>query len=65
MVEFVGGHNKRPMRCELRFHGETAGWEAQFLDDDGLFYSRSTFPTRALANAWAAAERQDLERRDG
>src|SRR5262245_16227513 len=35
---------------ELRFHGESYGWEGQFLVDDGFsFYARGGLVTRALA----------------
>ena len=31
--------------CELRFHGESYGWEAMFLRDGELVYSRGAFTT--------------------
>jgi len=34
------------MSCELRFHGESFGWEAQFLERGALFYSRGGFVLR-------------------
>ena len=30
---------RRRMTCELRFHGEGYGWEAQFLERGELFFS--------------------------
>ena len=30
LFEFVRASDKAPMSCELRFHGESYGWEAQF-----------------------------------
>ena len=50
------------MTCWLLYHGEF-GVEAQFHRDSSLFYSRN-FITKALAVAWAEAER-DEERAQG
>jgi hypothetical protein len=50
------------MTCELRFHGESYGWESQFRERGELFYSRGGFMTRALAVQWAAEERKAMER---
>lgn len=50
------------MTCDLRFHGESYGWEAQFLEGGQLFYSRGGFMTRALAVQWANEERKAMER---
>ena len=61
LFAFDGGYPRRRMRCELRFHGESYGWEAQFLDTRGLFYAHGAFPMRALAIAWAQETRKDLE----
>jgi hypothetical protein len=46
--------------CELRFHGESVGWEAQTLRDGELVIGR-TFLLRRMAEAWAAEERQYRE----
>jgi hypothetical protein len=46
--------------CELRFHGESVGWEAQILRDGDLFIGRS-FVLRDLAMGWAKNERDRLE----
>jgi len=46
------------VRVELHFHGETYGWEVQFIENDGWrFYGRGAFPTRALTVQWAELER--------
>ena len=47
--------------AELRFHGESWGWEAQILRDGELSIGRR-FDTRALAMQWVESERQALER---
>ena len=63
LFEFIRASNGRPVRCELRFHGESAGWEAQFFDADLFsFYARGAFVTKALAVQWAEEERKALER---
>src|SRR5262245_45158248 len=39
LFEFQRARDKRFVRVELRFHGESYGWEVQFIEDDGwLFY---------------------------
>jgi len=43
----------RPMTCELRFNGESYGWEAQFLERGELFVQ---------AFRWEAAETSTGER---
>jgi S1-C subfamily serine protease len=47
--------------CELRFHGESYGWEAQILRDGGLVMGRR-FLLRELAVNWAMSERASIER---
>ena len=49
------------MSCDLRFHGEAYGWEAQFLERGELMYRRGGFPTRAQAVQWAQEERKAME----
>jgi len=49
------------MSCELRFHGESYGWEAQFLVRGELFCSHGAFVTRAAAIRWAEAERRAID----
>jgi hypothetical protein len=46
--------------CELRFHGESYGWEAQLLREGELVIGHR-FLLRQLAEAWADTERQILE----
>jgi hypothetical protein len=46
--------------CELRFHGESVGWEAQILRDGDLVIGRA-FILRDLAAGWAKNERDRLE----
>ena len=49
------------MRCELRFHGESYGWEAQFFDGNGSeFFARGGFVLRELAIRWAELERDAM-----
>jgi hypothetical protein len=47
--------------CELRFHGERYGWEAQLLRDGDIRLCRGGFVTRALALQWADLERKALQ----
>jgi len=49
------------MSCDLRFHGDSYGWEAQFLERDELMYCRGGFATRAQAIQWAESERDAME----
>jgi hypothetical protein len=61
LFEFVRASDRAPMSCELPFHAESYGWEAQFFERDELFYSRGGFVTRALAVQWAEEERTAME----
>jgi hypothetical protein len=61
LFTFVRASDRAPMACELRFHGESYGWEAQFLERGHLLYARGGFVTRALAVQWAVMEREGLE----
>ena len=45
--------------CELRFHGESVGWEAQILRDGDLVIGR-TFVLKEMAMRWAAQEREQV-----
>jgi hypothetical protein len=47
--------------CELRFHGESYGWECQLLEDGELRYGQR-FPLHAGALAEAAAHHARLVR---
>jgi hypothetical protein len=51
------------MAIDLRFHGESYGWEAQILERGELFASRGAFVTRTLAVKWAGVgTKSDRER---
>jgi hypothetical protein len=52
--------NGKRLRCELHFHGESWGWEAQFFED-GDFYGRR-FDLKAEALQWAELEREERVR---
>src|SRR3977135_2495081 len=58
LFEFVRGSDRAPMSCELRFNGESYGWEAQFLERGVLLNAHGGFVPRALAIAWAELERR-------
>jgi hypothetical protein len=49
----------RRIECELRFHGESYGWEAQFLYGGELAYGRR-FVLKAGALEEAEAQRERL-----
>jgi hypothetical protein len=40
LFEFVRASDRAPMSCELRFHGESFGWECQCLYDGDLVYGQ-------------------------
>jgi hypothetical protein len=61
LFEFVRYSDRAPMACELRFHGESYGWEVQFLERGELFASRGAFPTREQAVQWAKTELYVIE----
>ncbi len=50
----------RQIRCELRSHGESYGWETQTLENGELSTGRR-FDTYALAMQWADVVREALE----
>lgn len=60
LFEFVRASDRAPMSCELRFNGESYGWEAQFFERGELSHSHGLFATRALAVQWAEQERLAL-----
>jgi hypothetical protein len=61
LFEFIRASDHKRIVVELRFNGESYGWEAQLLEDGiDLFYSRGVFPTRALAMQWAEQERDAI-----
>jgi hypothetical protein len=55
LFEFVRASDGAQMSCELRFNGESSGWEAQFFERGELFYSRGGFVLRELAVRWRGA----------
>jgi len=57
LFEFQRASDKRILRAELRFNGESYRWEVQFLEGGDLVYGRGAFTTRALAVQWAEIER--------
>jgi hypothetical protein len=59
---FVRDSDKKRFDCELRFNGESYGWEAQIFEQGELLTSHARFVTRALAVQWADQTRAFLER---
>lgn len=62
LFEFSRASDGAPMSCELRFHGESFGWEAQFFVQGEFFASRGAFVTKAQAVRWAELERKAMEK---
>ena len=62
LFEFVRASDRTPMSCELKFHGESYGWEALFFERGELIYGHGAFVTRALAVHWAEEVRKVIER---
>lgn len=60
IFEFLRGSDRAPMSCELRFNGESYGWEVQFFEHGDFLFARGAFITRAAAIAWAKCERHDM-----
>lgn len=56
LFSFFRVSDQSTMTCELRFHGESYGWEAMFCNDGELFIGCGGFATRAEALAWAREE---------
>lgn len=54
-------NGSRYAECELRFHGESYGSEAQFFRD-GEFFAGRRIDLKAQAMQWAELERQAMER---
>ena len=65
LFEFIRASDRAPMSVELRFHGESYGWEAQILERGELLMAHGAFPTKVTAIAWAEAERTALETAGG
>ena len=68
LFEFVREHDHRRVRCELRFNGESYGWEAQFFENEVLMISRrfdrsmgGALTPREMAVQWAHAWRKGVE----
>ena len=57
LFEFIRASDRAPMSCELKFHGESYGWEAIFLVRGELFASHGGFMTRGAAVGWAERQR--------
>jgi hypothetical protein len=47
--------------CDLRFHGESYGWEALILRDGELFVSQR-FVLKAAAAQWANDQHADIDK---
>jgi len=62
LFEFIRACDRAPITCELRFHGESYGWEVDFVNGGDPFYAHGAFTTRAAAVRWAEEERADMER---
>jgi hypothetical protein len=62
LFEFVRASDRAPMSCELRFHGESYGWEVLFFERGDNFYGDGAWVTKAAAIAWAEGERAAMER---
>jgi hypothetical protein len=60
LFTFVRALDRAPMSCELRFHGESYGWEAQILERGELLSAHGAFTTRAAAIQWAESEREAI-----
>lgn len=63
LFEFVRRRDRAVVRCELRFHGETYGWEVQFIETGAdEFSARGGFLLRETAVRWAERERVAMMR---
>jgi hypothetical protein len=62
LFECVRPRDRTIIRCELRFHGESYGWEVQFFEGPDEFYARGAFVLRELAIRWAEEERDAMLR---
>jgi hypothetical protein len=63
LFEFVRQSDRKHFRCELRFNGESYGWEAQFFEGGEILFSHGLFHTRAAAVEWAESQRRAVENR--
>ena len=48
--------------CQLVFHGESYGWEAQILHNGELFAAHGAFVTKAAAVQWGQEQRRGAEK---
>ena len=56
LFEFVRPRDRAVIRCELRFHGESYGWEVQFIEPGGHeFYARGGFHDARVGGSVARA----------
>jgi|SRR5581483_4203253 len=60
LFEFVRQHDHKHFRFELRFHGESYGWEVQIFDGGEFLSGRGRFFRRADAIAWAEDMRNTI-----
>ena len=61
LFEFVRPRDYARISCEMRFNGESYGWEVRFFERDSEFYSRRAFTLKAEAVEWAEQERAEME----
>ncbi len=61
LFEFVRASDRAQIRCDLRYHRDFWGVEAQFLLNGDVLIARR-FDTRALAVQWAELEREAIEK---
>ena len=59
LFEFIRASDRAPMSCELRFDGESYGWDVQFFERGEFWYSQR-FLIREAAVRWAELERAAL-----
>jgi hypothetical protein len=62
LFEFLRAADRRVLAAWLKFRGESYGYEIHLMEGGELFAARGGFVTRALAIAWAHAERKAMQR---
>jgi hypothetical protein len=60
LFEFLRPSDRAAVRCELRFHGESYGWEVRFYEGTDEFFARGGFPLRCFAILWAEHQRNSI-----
>ena len=56
--QFVRASDHKHFACELRFHGESYGWEAQILENGDLLYSHGALSrARSRCSGLSRSER--------